>query len=128
MPPWHRCTLDDQDMAQIQDLLSHGLGTPPHNGQDALSEFNPSLQELFRTLNVLRSFVDKDQTIGATHIRNSLLDIWSAAHELDPQLCQLVEELLTGLVSRDLVRADEINDLCDKTEWAANQHARRVSG
>jgi len=116
--------LDDRDWAQINELLVEGDGATRRS-----PEPDDRLHALIQALDELRSFVRDEHIAGATHVRNCLLDVWSIAREIDPQLVGPAEALLTSLVSRDLVGADEINDLCDWTERAATgRRIRHVSG
>ena len=105
--------LDEADWSEINQLLAN-----PDCSVDIASR-ETSVSALRRTLGQLRSFVRDERVVGATHVRDWLLDLWSVAHEVDPLVAVPAESMLTRLVDRDLVNACEILEICDRTERVA---------
>ena len=111
--PAGRIRLDESDWSGITELLSD----PDCMARVASRETSASA--LRQTLGTLRSFVRDERVVGATHVRDWLLDLWSVAHDVDPAVAVPAESMLTRLVDRDLVSADEILEMCDRTEQVA---------
>ena len=108
-----RVGLDQADWSEISELLAN----PDCNVRVAGRETSAS--DLRRILGELRSFVRNERVVGATHVRDWLLDLWSVAHDVDPVVAVPAENMLTRLVDRDLVSAGEILEICDRTERVA---------
>lgn len=111
--PVKRVKLRKEDWNEIGDMLSKAPERVPATAADA------RLAELERTLGELRSFTHGERIVGAGHARNWLLDLWSIAQQIDSSAARPTEVLLTRLVGRDVVNADEIYDVCTRTERAA---------
>lgn len=111
--PGLRIALDDTDWSDISQLLADPVCMV------RVASRETSSSALRQTLGTLRSFVRDERVVGATHVRDWLLDLWSVAHEVDPAVAVPAESMLTGLVDRDLVSAGEILDVCDRTEQVA---------
>lgn len=111
--PAVRAALDETDWSDISKLLADP------NCMVRVASRETSASALRQTLGTLRSFVRDERVVGATHVRDWLLDLWSVAHEVDPAVAAPAESMLTGLVDRDLVSAGEILDVCDRTEQVA---------
>lgn len=101
------------DWSEISELLSNPDSDVRVAGRET------SMPDLRRTLGELRSFVRNERVVGATHVRDWLLDLWSAAHDVDPVVAEPAESMLTRLVDRDLVNAGEVLEICDRTERVA---------
>ena len=111
--PLRSLVLTPTDWSQIGDMLSQGAAAVRP------VETDERLMTLQRVISELRAFVTDQRTVGATYVRDWLLDVWSIAHSIDADVAQPAETLLTRLVGRDLVTADEIRETCEDTERAA---------
>jgi hypothetical protein len=49
-----------------------------------------------------------------------LLDVWALASEVDHMAARPVEILLTALVAREVVTADELSHCADEVDWAVS--------
>lgn len=119
--------LGTDDWSKIRDLLLNA------SGESLAQTAESPLGALRRTSVEIRSFVRGERTVGATHARDWLLDLWEAAHGIGPGVAAPVESLLTRMVAREVVSAEEIVETCNLTERAAlalgrtASHARLIS-
>ena len=111
--PTGRLAFHEGDWSEISELLSNPDSDVRVAGRET------SVPDLRRTLGQLRSFVRNERVVGATHVRDWLLDLWSVAHDVDPVVAEPAESMLTRLVNRDLVSAGEVLEICDRTERVA---------
>ena len=74
---------------------------------------NQVIQELSEAMT---AFLDEQDgaVVSASRVVNPLLNLWSLAHEIDPQVAEPIEELLTALRGRTLTTRDELADALAK--------------
>lgn len=112
--------LDDDDWIRIEALLARANPAAPPDG------LNESVVALRTALDGLRSAVGDQAVVGANPVINLLLDVWAAARDISPLASRPAEVLLSALVSRDVVSAEEVNAVCDET-WVAVAGRRDLS-
>lgn len=109
-----RPSLGPTDWTGIEHLLSEDKGAI------RLLHDADRLVALEQVLGKLQTFANGDRIVGATYVRDLLLDVWSAAHPIDWAVARPAEDLMTNLVGCDVVSADEIQEVCDHTRQAAS--------
>ena len=90
----------------------------------------PSESSIDASDNVLARIDEAEAVLGGYLVKgvvsiglviNPLLDVWDAAHCIDPGVSSPVEHLLTGLVARTWVSAAELTFTLDQVRAAALQ-------
>ncbi len=102
---------DDEDWDQVRDLLSR------HSQGESSSQFKSSNDEVTSSLEELRASLD-GQIVASRPVLDRLLDVWALVHQVEPLAAKPAESLISSLVTRDLVTAEEVNDTCDEIEAA----------
>lgn len=102
---------DDEDWEEIDNLLSRDnqLGSSSQWGQSRTA-VTSSLAELQASIG--------QQIVASRPVLDRLLDLWALVHRVDPLAARPLESLLSSLVARDLVSAQEVTDTCDEIEAA----------
>lgn len=99
-----RTPLSDDDWLQISRLLDGGASGPPADDIKA---------RVASAVELLRSYVD-GPVVGVSPVLNQLLDIWELAQNIDPRVARPAETLMSALVGREFVGADEVQSTCSE--------------
>jgi len=84
-----------------------------HNGAgEAVARLRQGLEE-FRSAH-------RCSVQSAQRAITPLLDVWALASEVDHMAARPVEMLLTALVAREVVTADELSHCADEVDWAVS--------
>lgn len=109
-----RTLLDDADWDQIEAFMSGDARGGP---EPTPSDF------VIAAMEALEVAVGDLPAVTSTVATNRLLDLWDAARAFGPEVARPAADLLTSLVSRQLVSADEVRVVCAQTRVALMSHS-----
>ncbi|MDE3205571.1 MAG: hypothetical protein KGQ66_15300 [Acidobacteriota bacterium] len=109
-----RTLLDDADWDQIEAFMSGDARGGP---EPTPSDF------VIAAMEALEVAVGDLPAVTSTVATNRLLDLWDAARAFGPEVARPAADLLTSLVSRQLVSADEVKVVCAQTRVALMSHS-----
>jgi hypothetical protein len=111
---------DDEDWDQIDNLLSGD------NELGSSCQWEQSRAAVTSSLAELKASVGA-QVVPSGPVLDRLLDLWTLVHQVDPLAARPLEPLLSSLVARDLVSAQEVTDTWDEVEAALEAQRGRAS-
>jgi len=111
LPWWRQPPAAETDRAnQVEEVL----------GGSRVDLSDTALARLSEALDGLALYMS-EPVIPAGRVINPLLDVWDAAHSVDPYVGSPVEQLLTVLLTRTSVTPAELNSVLDEVRAAALQ-------
>ncbi len=106
--------------AESSEVGPRNGGRPVQPGQATITATDATLGRLDEAVAALEPYM-QEAVIPAGRVVNPLLDVWDAAHRIDPAVSSPVEQLLTALVERTSVTPKELISTVDEVRIAALQ-------